>query len=263
MQTADQYLAWKTRVYDKCWAVTGHDLAETTDDDCKAGLKAASELKDVHKRDNWVSICWMIVTGSLHDDLLLKLTTKLGLLASLMSEINAALMINSAEEVQPLRLELYAASMQKDGNSDLQSYIAYLTHPLKKLQSHGAVPEGEAVAIFIHGLHPLQVHFARPGVMPKTFDSAVDVVRKYSATPTVATELAKVKAGAMSQHMFAAAPAPSTSSKILCRQFARSGSCQFGAKCRFSHTSTPSPQTFTQLTRLRPATIDKMRVLFA
>ena len=251
LQTADQYLAWKTRVYDKCWAVTGHDLAETTDEDCKAGLKAAAEVKDMGKRDNWVSICWMIVTGSLHDDLLLKLTTKRGLLASLMTEINAALMINSAEEVQPLRLELYAASMQKDGNSDLQSYIAYLTHRLKKLQSHAAaVPEGEAVAIFIHGLHPiyqpLQVHFALPGVMPKTFDAAVDVVRKYSATPAVAAELAKVKAGAMSQHMFAATPAPSASSKPLCRQFSRYGSCQLGAKCKFSHTSTPSSQTTPQ-----------------
>ena len=48
-------------------------------------------------------------------------------------------MINSAEEVQPLRLELYAASMIKDGNCDLQSYIAYLTHRLKKLEAHGAM----------------------------------------------------------------------------------------------------------------------------
>ena len=26
LKTADQYLAWKTRVMDKCWAATGHDL---------------------------------------------------------------------------------------------------------------------------------------------------------------------------------------------------------------------------------------------
>ena len=73
-----------------------------------------------------MSTCWLIITNSLHDDLLLKITTKRGMLASLMGEINAALLINSAEEVQPLRLELYAASMQKDGNSDLQTYIAYM-----------------------------------------------------------------------------------------------------------------------------------------
>ena len=84
LQTADQYLAWKTRVYDKCWAVTGHDLAETTDADCVGALKAAADQKDPSKRDNWVSTCWLIITNSLHDDLLLKITTKRGMLASLM-----------------------------------------------------------------------------------------------------------------------------------------------------------------------------------
>ena len=73
-----------------------------------------------------------------------------------MGEINAALLINSAEEVQPLRLELYAATMQKDGNSDLQSYIAYLTHRMKKLASHGKpVEEEEMVSIFLKGLLPV------------------------------------------------------------------------------------------------------------
>ena len=129
LQTADQYLAWKTRVFDKCWAVTGHDIAETTDAECTAALKTAAETKDASKRDNWVSTCWLIITSSLHDDLLLKLTTKRGMLASLMTEINAALLINSAEEVQPLRLELYGATMQKDGNSDLQSYSCTVCTP--------------------------------------------------------------------------------------------------------------------------------------
>ena len=49
LQTADQYLAWKTRVFDKCWAVTGHDLAETTDEACAAALRAAAEQKEPAK----------------------------------------------------------------------------------------------------------------------------------------------------------------------------------------------------------------------
>ena len=70
LQTADQYLAWKTRVTDKCWALTGRYVAEVSDADCIAGLKAAAEVKDPAKRDCWVSKCWLIITGSLHDDLL-------------------------------------------------------------------------------------------------------------------------------------------------------------------------------------------------
>src|ERR1044071_3529760 len=96
LQTADQYLAWKTRVTDKCWALTGRDVAEVSDADCIAGLKAAAEVKDPAKRDCWVSKCWLIITGSLHDDLLLKMTAKRGMIQSLLVEINAALLINNA-----------------------------------------------------------------------------------------------------------------------------------------------------------------------
>src|SRR5689334_18467396 len=63
------------------------------------------------KTSEWVSKCWLIITSSLHDDLLLKLTTKRGCIASLMTEIAAALLINNAEEIQPLRLELYGAGL--------------------------------------------------------------------------------------------------------------------------------------------------------
>ncbi len=58
---------------------------------------------------------------------------KRGAIKSLMTEINAALVMNNAEEVQPLRLELYAASMQRDCDSDLQSWISYLLQRAKKL----------------------------------------------------------------------------------------------------------------------------------
>ena len=53
LKTAEQYLAWRTRVADKCWALTGHDIAEVSDKDCAAGLKLAHEEKDPSKRDNW------------------------------------------------------------------------------------------------------------------------------------------------------------------------------------------------------------------
>ena len=85
------------------------------------------------KKDMWVSKCWLVITTSLHDDLLVKLTTKRGMIASLLNEINAALLINSAEEVQPLRLELYSATMAREGNGDLQTYIAYLAQRQRKL----------------------------------------------------------------------------------------------------------------------------------
>src|SRR4029078_2294099 len=113
LKSADQYLAWRTRVADKCWALTGHDLADVTDKECVAALKTAGDEKEAAKRDCWVSKCWLIITSSLHDDLLLKLTVKRGMIQSLMAEINAALQINSAEEIQPLRPELYGATMQK------------------------------------------------------------------------------------------------------------------------------------------------------
>ena len=90
--------------------------------------------------------------------------------------------------------------------SDLQTYIAYLHLRQKKLTAHGKpVEDEEMVGIFLKGLHPiyqpLQVQFALPGMTPKKFDGAVEIVRKYSATPAVAAE----QAGAVSQHMFPAA----------------------------------------------------------
>jgi len=107
-----------------------------------------------------VSKCWLIITSSLHDDLLLKLTVKRGLIQSLMAEINAALQINSAEEIQPLRLELYGATMQKDGNADLQTYIAYLMQRQKKLAAHGKpVEDEEMISIFLKGYTPCTNHF--------------------------------------------------------------------------------------------------------
>ena len=73
--------------------------------------------------------CWTLITQSLHDDLFLKLVhVEHGLIATLMLEIRAALLVNIAEDIQPLRLELYGASMQRDCTNDLQTFIAYITY---------------------------------------------------------------------------------------------------------------------------------------
>jgi hypothetical protein len=189
----------------------------------------------------------MIITGSLSDELLLKMTAQRGLIRSLLNDINISLMINQAEEVTPLRLELYGATMQKEGNNDLQTYIAYLVMRKNKLEAHGKkVDDGEMVAIFLRGLHPLyqplQLHFAIPGQMPNTFDKAVHIVRRYSATPAVVSELAKLKTPSISQHMFTVTTDATPAEKPLCWQYANKGSCKFGTSCRFTHTASPEPE---------------------
>ena len=102
---------------------------------------------------NWVGKCWLTITGALHDDLLVKVAhVQRGHIHSLLAEINAALLVNSAEDVQPLRLELYGATMQKDCNSDLQTYIAYLLQRSKKLAfHHKPVEDAELTSIFLKG----------------------------------------------------------------------------------------------------------------
>ena len=111
--------------------------------------KAAREV-----RLDAVGKCWSIITTSLHDDLFLKLVhVEQGHIATLMAEIRAALLVNIAEDVQPLRLELYAASMAKDCNNDLQSFIAYIIQRKDKLLFlKVAVPDEELSLIFLKGL---------------------------------------------------------------------------------------------------------------
>jgi hypothetical protein len=83
------------------------------------------------------------------------------------------------------------------------------------------------------------VHFGIPNTLPTKFDEVIAIVRKYSATPAVATELEKLKSSGLSQNMFPFVQTAQQQNRP-CHQFARTGSCRFGSKCRFKHTSTPS-----------------------
>jgi len=49
-----------------------------------------------------------------------------------------------------------------------------------------------------------RVHFSIPGATPDTLVKAIEIVRKYSSTPVVAAELAKLKAPGTSHSVFAA-----------------------------------------------------------
>ena len=40
LKTADQYIVWKARVADACWAATHRDVFTVEDADCKRGLDA-------------------------------------------------------------------------------------------------------------------------------------------------------------------------------------------------------------------------------
>lgn len=265
LKTADQYDVWKARVADACWSATGKDIFSLTDEACQFGI-AALEEKAVDKKDkkavDWLGKCWLIVTGSLHDDLYRKVShVPRGQLRVLLNEICHALVVNNLDEVQPLRLELYGASMVKDCNSDLQAWINYVMERANKLSFlKKGVQEEELVAIFLKGLHPvifqqLQVFFAIPGQLPKEFDKAVAITRKFAQNPAVAAELAKLKSSGMSQSMFPVVHHAPKSKQPLCKLFASSGTCRYGTRCRFVHTATPAsspPATPVQSNSQRP-----------
>ena len=140
--------------------------------------------------------------------------------------------------------------MAKDAGNDLQLWISYLVERRDKLHFlKKPIEESELVAIFLKGLpavfQQLKVFFAIPGQLPRTFDIAITTTRKFASDPAVEHELSKLKSSGISQTMFPmqAAPnnTPSTTFKnIRCNLFARTGSCRFGTKCRFTHTPTPA-----------------------
>ena len=252
LKTADQYDIWKARVSDACWSATLKDVFAVTDDECKAAI-AKMELPEVKERslNDWK--CWTIVSASLHDDVYRKVNhVSRGLLKSLLTEISHALVVNNLEEVSPLRLELYGATMQKDCGCDLEAWVNFIVERASKLSFlKKPVEEAELVTLFLKGLHPvfnqLQVYFAIPGSLPKTFEGAVAITRKFATNPTVAAELAKLRSAGVSQTMFSlttqdVATSSSQKSKQLCKLFASSGTCRFGARCKFVHSATPATQ---------------------
>ena len=240
LNTAEQYNLWKARISAACWSATRVDVFNFTDDECDAALEAYSNGEN---KIDIVGKCWSLITNSLHDDLFLKLAhIKQGHIESLMSEIRNALLVNIAEDIQPLRLELYGATMQACG-SDLQTYIAYIVQRRNKLQFlEVEVPEAEMVHVFLKGLDPvfkaLQIHFSIPGQLPSTFDIAVEICRKHAATPAVHAELTKLKGASISQSVFNAV----TKEKIACKNYAL-GKCTFGERCRFAHSSYEAKAT--------------------
>src|SRR5262249_10262344 len=146
---------WKARVTN--WAATHIDVFNLKDADCLKALHAYNEAKAADKKpvEAWVGRCWMIITASLHDDVYRKVsqTTK-GCIHTLLLNIGHALVVN-IEEVQPLRLELWSATMQKDCGSDLQAWVNYLQELANKLEFLGKVDEMDLVTIFLKGLHPV------------------------------------------------------------------------------------------------------------
>ena len=255
LKSADQYHLWKARTHAACWAATRLNVFDITDEECLQitsdyDKSLAERKKDDSTRDV-IGKSWTIITASLHDDLFLKLIhVPSGHIATLMSEIRAALLVNIADDIQPLRLELYGASMQRDCNNDLQTFIAFIIQKRDKLLFlKTEVPDEELIHIFLKGLpsvfQPLQVHFAIPGNDIASFDALVATTRKFACTPIVAAEMAKLKSAGLSQNVFTTISRASSHAaprdKQFCFRFSKTGHCSFGDKCKFYHAGGGPP----------------------
>ena len=253
LKTADQYELWKARICAKCFFSTHHDPFLVKDEDCIRDMNPVAEGEILAARPplEWVGRMWLIIIGSLHDDLFIKLThVQHGHVETMMKEIRAALLVDMGNDVQDMRTELYKSNMVTHCNGDLQAYISYVTQRKQKL-SFLVVPERELVSIFLGGLPPtiydtMKSVFAIKGHGPETFDDAVSAVRIFSAVPHVTLQLSRLKANGLSQSIFAAVPTHNeskhqgTKSKAACFRFAKNGNCPNGTECRFSHAQIPT-----------------------
>jgi hypothetical protein len=219
-------------VADSCWAATHRDIFSITDGDCKTGMEAYENALDARAKakkaeavvgpDDWVGKCWLIITTSLDNEVYRKVShVRKGAIQSLLTEIQNTLVVNNMEEVAPLRIELYAATMQKDCCSDLQTWISFIVERSNKLAFlKKEVPQDELVAIFLKGLHPvfqqLQVYFSCPGQLSETLDKAIAITRRHAASPVVAAELAKLKSSGTSHNMFPLTQQQPQKSKTIC-----------------------------------------------
>jgi len=105
---ADQYEAWRIRIADKCWGKTGKDILNVTDAVCAAALhklrteesKGTKEALAIVNANEWVTQCWVTITKSLHDDILMKVAhVERGQIESLLKNIAAALVVDTMDEV--------------------------------------------------------------------------------------------------------------------------------------------------------------------
>ena len=148
LRTADQYDLWQARVTDACYGVAGRDIFTLSPTDIKVAMDDVTKTKN-----EWLPKCWTLLRNSLHDELFIKVKhVSRGMIPELLSEVRTALLVESADEIQPLKVELYSASMRNCGN-DLQSYIAYFKQRLNKLKFHKAdLSDEEAAPLFLKGL---------------------------------------------------------------------------------------------------------------
>ena len=59
------------------------------------------------------------------------------MIASLLNEIHKCVLLCATEEIVPTRINLYAATMEREGRGDLQTFIAYLKTKQNKLTALG------------------------------------------------------------------------------------------------------------------------------
>ena len=81
--------------------------------------------------------------------------------------------------------------------------------------------------------------------MPATLDAVIAIVRKYASSPVITSELAKLKTNGLSQAVFNITAQenkiqPPPPQATMCKLFARTGHCRFGAKCKFVHAPLPT-----------------------
>ena len=154
-----------------------------------------------------------------------------------LAEISQALVLHSAEEVQPCGWSCTGQPCSKMGTRTCRTYIVYILERAKKLAFHKKpVDDDELISsIFLKGLQPCV------STCPSPFCDSWHLHALAAPAPAMAAELAKLKSAGVSQSMFPATMSPGTGSvsKAPCRQFTSKGACRFGASCKFSHAATP------------------------
>ena len=243
LRTADQYELWQARVTDACYGVAGRDIFTLSASDVKVAIDDVTKTKN-----EWLPKCWTLLRNSLHDELFVKVKhVSRGMIPELLAEIRTALLVDSADEIQPLKVELYSATMRSCGN-DLQTYIAYFKQRLGKLKFHKAdLSDEEAAPLFLKGLSdtfsPIVNAYSMPGCSPKDLDKLIEHVRKYASMPNISDQLLKARSAAATAKIFTSVSNNNISrSEIMkvCKQFSRRGACNYGDRCKFSHPQVPA-----------------------